>query len=75
MAKFTDAQIEALRNDFAKLDGIDPCEPSYSKLVATLDAMPDDMLQQVATVKPRIKFMSLLAINRCTRRNISLEGN
>lgn len=67
---FTETQINALRNDYAKLNTIDPCEPTYGKLCAKLDAMGDDMLKQVAQAK--IKFMSVLAINRCIRRKIAL---
>jgi hypothetical protein len=64
----TQQQIAILRGEYERIETIDPCQPTYDKLCETLDAMPDALLMQIANAE--IKFMSLLARNRCNRRNI-----
>lgn len=61
----TGGQIETLKANFGTLSGIDPCTPAYRKLVAMLDAMPQNMLKQIAGAN--IKFVSQLAFNRIKR--------
>jgi hypothetical protein len=66
--KYTDGMIETLRNSYAKIDGIDPCSPSYRRLTKMLDDMPPELIDQLANVQPPIKFISSLARNRVMRR-------
>jgi hypothetical protein len=61
-ALFTCAQIDALRREYATLDGIDPCQPTYGKMVAMLKGMDQPKLMQLALAN--IKFLSKLARNR-----------
>lgn len=67
---FTTKQLDALRADYELIEGIDPCGSGYGAICKMLDRMNDDMLKQVA--EGRIKFLSLLAINRCSQRGIKL---
>jgi hypothetical protein len=58
--------LAVLREEYSKINTIDPCSPSYNRLCETLDRMGDQVLQQVAAAN--IKFMSMLAANRVSRR-------
>lgn len=69
---FTPAQIEALRREFAKVDTIDPCAPAYARLVAMLDGLTDSAL--VTLARAGVKFVSNMAVNRCIRRGLALNG-
>lgn len=62
------AQIEALRAGYGKLKTIDPSSPTYKKLIALLDSMDDELLMIVEAAQ--IKFLSMLAWNRCKRRGL-----
>lgn len=69
---FDAAALASLRAEYGKINTIDPCSDSYTRLCATLDRMGDQTLQQVAAAN--IKFMSMLAANRVSRRvNARLE--
>ena len=59
---FSPMQISKLYSEFSKIDTIDPCSPSYEKLIETLDAMSPEQLRQVW--QARIKFLGRLAYNR-----------
>lgn len=69
-ATFTPAQLEALRREFAKIETIDPCAPTYGRLVAMLDGLADSDLATIA--RAGVKFVSNMAVNRCIRRGIAL---
>ena len=66
----TTAHLGALRKAYAGLQTIDPCQQGYRDLCALLDGQPDAMLATIA--KADIKFVSLLARNRCNRRGVAL---
>lgn len=70
MALFSDAHLAELRTGYATITGIDPCQPTYGKITAMLDAMDDAQIVQIA--KAEIKFLSLLATNRVIRRGLTL---
>lgn len=59
---FTTTQIETLRTEFSKIEGIDPALPTYGKLTAFLNGLDQPKLKQLAGAK--IKFLSRLALNR-----------
>lgn len=63
---FTAEQLGQLRSFYAPLPRIDPCKPTYARLVGILDTMNGPQLRQIADAD--INFMSVLARNRCTRR-------
>ena len=37
--KFTTEQLNELRTGYGTIKSIDPCQPTYARLVATLDGM------------------------------------
>jgi hypothetical protein len=59
---FSPMQISRLHAEFGKIDRIDPCSPTYDRLISTLNAMSKPQLQQVHDAK--IKFLGRLALNR-----------
>ena len=61
-ATFTTPMIEKMRSEWGSLDRIDPCLPTYAKLIKLLDGMPQEMLKQLS--EANIKFISMLARNR-----------
>lgn len=62
------AQIETLRTAYGKLNTINPSSATYAKLIALLDSMDDELLMIVEAAQ--IKFLSMLAYNRCKRRGL-----
>jgi hypothetical protein len=60
------AQVAKLRQEYEKIDKIDPASDNYKKLTAMLDKLDTKTLQQLAGAK--IKFVSGLAQNRIVRR-------
>ena len=65
---FSAEQLETLRNEYAKIERVDPTQPTFAMITATLDAMTDEQLIQVRDAG--IKWLSSLAINRCIRRGL-----
>ena len=63
--------VSILREEFGKLDRIDPDGKLYHDLCAVLDAADDAALLHAKDAG--IKFVSLLALNRCIRRGL-LKG-
>lgn len=61
--------IETLKAAYANITRVDPDGEAYRKLCDFLDARSDDELKMLANAK--IKWVSSLALNRCTRRGIS----
>lgn len=61
-ALFSPAHLDKLRAEYATIQGVDPDGPTYPKMCAMLDAMPQETLQQLAGAG--IKFLSGLARNR-----------
>ena len=59
---FTDAQIAALKEGYAKIKSVDPIQPSYGRMTALLDRASPAQLKQLAGAD--IKFVSPLAGNR-----------
>jgi hypothetical protein len=60
--QFTEKQINRLRVEFAMINRIDPCLPTYPKMIALLDGMSQAQLRQVQYAN--IRFLSKLAANR-----------
>jgi hypothetical protein len=58
-----------LRAAYAGIDRIDPAAPSYKALVALLDKTDDKTLVLLASAE--IKFVSMLARNRCSTRGLT----
>jgi hypothetical protein len=71
-AKFSSAQLNRLKKEYAKIGRVDPEKPTYKKLTDMLDKMTDEQLKQIE--KANIKFMSSLAANRLNNRNVKKEG-
>lgn len=61
-AGFSESHIAKLREDYAKINTVDPSGKAYQKLTGTLDKMSQPQLKQLAGAK--IKFISGLARNR-----------
>lgn len=59
---FSKDQIDKLKAEYGTMQKIDPTSPSYKKLIALLDNLPQDHLKQLASAD--IKFISPLAKNR-----------
>lgn len=62
---FSAGQLASLRAEYAKIDHVDPSQPSYGKLTTFLNGLSQPRLKQLATAE--IKFVSKLAKNRVTR--------
>lgn len=61
-------QIVALRNEFGKMQGMDPSGPVYARLCAILDKA--DKVALRALVAADIKFVSKLAAVRLMRSSL-----
>jgi len=64
-SKFTQSQLNKLREEYSVIQGIDPGSDSYIALTKKLDALPLPLLKQLESAK--IKFISSLARNRVNR--------
>ena len=62
--ELTDAHIKKLRQEYNKVDKVDPENPVYKQLTKFLDGQSQKRLKQLAGAK--IKFVSALARNRLT---------
>ena len=60
--KFSDKQIADLKKKMAGVDKIDPASAEYKRMVALLNSLDADKLQQLAGAK--IKFISRMALMR-----------
>ena len=63
--RFNPNQLDVLRAEFAKIERIDPCLPTYDKMIKLLDGMPIEQLRQIH--QANIRFLSKLAANRLMR--------
>jgi len=63
--EFTAKQIEILRENYAKIQSIDPCGPAYEKLIQFLNRLQNDTLKQIANSD--IRWLSPIARNRLER--------
>ena len=63
--KFTEEQLDTLRAQFGKLQGIDPCSDTFRSMKRLLDGLRPLLLEQIASAN--IKFLSKLALNRLPR--------
>ena len=68
---FTPQQLAKMRDEYGKINTIDPAGPAYKQLVAMLDKMHIDNLKTLAGAK--IKFVSGLAQNRVNRAAMKKE--
>jgi hypothetical protein len=59
---FTKEHLDKLRDEYGKLDKIDPMSPTYKKLISFLDNLDKANLKLIADGK--IKFLSMLANRR-----------
>jgi len=69
---FTKDMLDKLRNDYGKLNRVDPSKPAYKKLTDLLDGLTKEQLKQLVDAK--IKFVSKLALNRYNRQKTSKES-
>lgn len=60
--------VETLRKEFGKIERIDPNSKLYEGLVLLLDKADDAALLEIKDAG--IKFVSVLALNRCIRRGL-----
>ena len=68
---FTPQQLAKMRDEYGKINTIDPSGPAYKQLIAMLDKMHIDNLKTLAGAK--IKFVSGLAQNRVNRAAMKKE--
>jgi hypothetical protein len=61
-ATFTNSMIQTLRDQYGKIQSVDPDGKSYAALTAFLDKQSPEMLK--ALVDAKIKWVSSLALNR-----------
>lgn len=59
---FSESMLNQLRAEYAHIKGIDPMQPTYSKITKLLGGMTQEQLKQLS--KANIKFISSLARNR-----------
>jgi len=60
--RFSEQQLKTLRRNYDSIGSIDPCGPTYPKLIKFLDSMDRSTLQELESAK--IKWISGLARNR-----------
>lgn len=60
--------VQEMRDTFGRLHGMNPDGLVYRKLCQILDDASDEALK--ALVEAKIKFVSLLAFNRCLKRGV-----
>ncbi|KKK66994.1 hypothetical protein LCGC14_2958500 [marine sediment metagenome] len=65
-SEYTSKQIRSLRDEYGRIEKIDPNEPTYKALIKHLDSLPHELLAQLANAK--IKWVSTLARNRVDRK-------
>lgn len=58
MLKFTDKQIDTLREQFESIDRIDPCSKTYRQLKGYLGSLPMPLREQL--VKAKIKWVAVI---------------
>lgn len=63
--------IEELRTEYSKLERVDPGSPIYENLLMALDLLDTSKLQMLADAN--IKWVSMLARNRVTRRKMAMN--
>lgn len=59
---FTEEMLAKLRLEYSRIEGVNPTGPTFPKMVAFLDKLPQETLKQLAGAN--IKFISKLALNR-----------
>jgi len=68
--EFTATEIETLRTEYARLQTVDPCAPTYQSLRTLIGHLDESALRQLAAA--RIKFVSSMAVNAAVRRGVTL---
>jgi hypothetical protein len=63
-------QVEELRKMYGEIEKMDPSGPLYDNLIKALDLLDTPKLQMLADAQ--IKWVSMLARNRVTRRAMGL---
>ena len=64
-------QIAELRTAYGTLERVDPSSPVYENLLKALDLLDTPKLQMLADAQ--IKWVSMLARNRVTRRAMGIK--
>lgn len=59
--QFTDEMLNKLRDEYSKIDTINPDTPAYQKLRKFIDGLDVEALKQLRDAK--VKFVSMLAGN------------
>lgn len=68
---FSQSQIDRMKDEYSKINTIDPSSDNYKKLTAMLDKMDKPTLEKLAGAQ--IKFVSGLARNRVNRMKLKEE--
>jgi hypothetical protein len=64
-------QIAVLRKEYGAIERMDPASPLYENLLNGLDLLETPKLQMLADAE--IKWLSMLARNRITRRAMNIK--
>lgn len=64
-------QIVQLREEYSKIERVDPSLPIYENLINALDMLDTPKLQMLADAQ--IKWLSMLARNRVQRRAMGIK--
>ena len=64
--RFTEAELQLLREHYLKVRLIDPATPAYKQLCKVLDGASDEALQQLWQAS--IHFVSMMARSRLLKR-------
>jgi len=68
--KFNKKMLDQLRDEYGKVNTVNPSSSSYKKLVSLLDSLDKKALLQLS--KAKIKFVSPLAKNRVQKESVQL---
>jgi len=69
MSKLTNAELNKLRKEWDKVEGIDVSSVEYKNLKKVFKMRSPEMLKQIE--KANIKFLSKLATNELLRRKLA----
>lgn len=64
-------QILELRKEYGAIEKVDPSSPIYENMLKALDMLDTEKLQMLADAQ--IKWLSMLARNRVTRRAMGIK--
>lgn len=65
---FTQHQLQRMREEYSRINKINPDSYTYTRLIQLLDSLPQQSLVQLSDAN--IKFVSKLASNRVNKESI-----